>query len=493
MFGVINIVTRHSADTLGNSATVRVGEGGVRDLRLSLGRGDERLSYRQSVARRSDDGLPALFDSRRLDQLRLRVDARPAGGDELQLETGVSRLYAGDGYAGDVGNPARTLGWRDWFLNGQWRHRVSDQEQLKLSVSATRESLRDRYDYLPVPGIAVDFSGVGRRFDVELQHQLGLAPDLRLVWGLGVHKEEARSPALYYRDDAVGFSETRLFGNLEWRLAPAWVLNGGLFVGRHSWTGAFATPRLMLNHQVAPDHTLRAGINRSVRTPSLFELAGDVRYDLNGVTLGRTFAATGQVQPERLLSQELGYFGNWRQLRMTLDVRAFREHMGDYIRRADYDLAVPVPYTGTTAYDYINTPGPRIQGIEYQWRWSPGTGTELWLSQSFARARWTDGLASGQPPLRASTLALMHELPNRLRVGLLWSERQAMDWLGVGQMPDPLHQLDLHLSYPLRLGQTSARFTFTVRQLNGTQTLYQSRFAQPRSRRQAYAGLHLAF
>jgi len=492
MFGVINIVTRHTADTLGGSASLRAGGGGVRDARVSLGRGDQALSYRISALRRSDDGLRGLFDSRELNQLRLRVDATPSTRDDIQLDAGLSDLRAGDGYAGDVGNPARTLNWRDWHLHGVWRRQLSETEQLKFSLSATRESLRDRYDYLPVPGIVVDFSGVGRRLDAELQHQRSLAPDVRLVWGLGLRQEEAQSRPLFYREDALSFRETRLFGNLEWRPAPAWTVNGGLFLGHHSWTGSFATPRLMVNHQLSEDHTLRAGINRSVRTPSLFELAADVRYDMNGETLGRTFAATGQVRPESMVSQELGYFANLRDLRMTLDVRVFRERMDGFIRNGDYQLPEPLPYTGTTVTDYVNGQGPRLSGLEYQWRWSPSPNTELWLAQAFTRVQWPEA-SVGFAPVRSSTLALFHELSNRLKLGLVLTERRPMSWLGVGYMPRALRQADLHLSYPMRVGGSNVRAALTVRNLNGAKPLFESRFSAPQSRRQAYGSLDIEF
>lgn len=492
MFGVINIVTRHTADTLGGSASVRVGAGGVRDGRVSLGLGDQDLSYRLSALRRSDDGLRGLFDNRQLNQLRLRVDASPDTSNEVEIDAGLSALRAGDGYAGDVGNPARTLQWRDWHVHGVWRRQLSDTEQLKLSLSATRESLRDRYDYEPVPGIVVDFSGVGRRLDAELQHQRSLSPELRLVWGVGLRHEEAQSRPLYYRDDALSFRESRLFGNLEWRPAPAWTVNGGLFLGHHSWTGGFATPRLMVNHQLGDDHTLRAGINRSLRTPSLFELAGDVRYDLGGETVGRTFAATGQVQPERMLSHELGYFGNLRALRMTVDVRVFRERMDGYIRSTDYRLPTPLLYTGSVVTDYSNTPGPKLSGLEYQWRWAPSPQTEVWLGQAFTRVHWPNA-SVGMPPQRSTTLALFQQWPNRLKLGLVLTERRAMSWLGVGLMPAPLRQADLHLSYPMRVGGTQVRAALTVRHLNGAQPLFESRFASPMSRRQVYVSLDAEF
>ena len=68
-----------------------------------------------------------------------------------------------------------------------------------------------------------------------------------------------------------------------------------------------------------------------------------------------------------------------------------------------------------------------------------------------------------------------------------------MSWLGVGLMPAPLRQADLHLSYPMRLGGTQVRAAFTVRHLNGAQHLFESRFASPMSRRQVYASLDAEF
>ena len=240
------------------------------------------------------------------------------------------------------------------------------------------------------------------------------------------------------------------------------------------------------------DHTLRAGFNRSVRTPTLFELAGDVRYDLNGQTLARTFAATGQVRPERLASQELGYFGNLRELRMTLDVRLFRERMDGYIISTDYQLPEPLPGSGSNVKDYTNRPGPRMTGVDYLWRWSSGPRTEWWLAQAFTDTHWPNADAA-IAPVRSTTLAVFHELPSRLRLGLLLLERRPMSWGGVGKMPQPLRQADLHLSYPLRVGAQPVRAALTVRNINGAQPLFESRFARPVSKRQAYASVDIGF
>lgn len=493
MFGVINIVTRHSGDSLGAQFTARVGEGNLNDARLSLGRGDDSLSWRLSASRRSDNGLRGLNDDRDLRQLRLRLDARPSARDELQIDVGISDLATGEGFAGDVGNVPRTLGWRDWHVNGQWRRQLSDNEQVKLAMSLTRERLTDRFIYPPLPVVTVDFSGTSQRLDLELQHQFATGESLRWVWGTGLKVDTSRSVPLFYRPDSLSTREVRLFGNLEWRLSPRWLVNAGVFTAHHSWVGAFTTPRVMANFQLAPDHTLRFGANRSVRMPTLFELAGDVRYDVGGVTIARTNASTGTVRPERLSSQEIGYYGQWREQRLSLDVRWFREKMKGLIGDTVYQLPINYPVTGTSALDYVNKVGPTVEGIEYQLRWSPTPRTDVTLSQAFNELYWPNGITYIQAPNTSTTLAVSHEFANRVRVGLMATVRDDMAWRGVGTVVPAYHQLDLHLAYPFRIGATAARLALTLRGLGGDQVLYQSTFARPLSRRQAYASLQLEF
>jgi iron complex outermembrane receptor protein len=493
MFGVINIVTRHSTDTLGAQFTTRIGEGNIRDTRLAIGHGDSGLSWRLSASRRSDDGLKGLFDGRDLRQLQLRADARLSPQDEVHLDFGVSDLQAGEGYAGNIDNPLRTLGWRDWHISGQWQRQISDTEQLKVSMSFTRETLKDNFLYGNT-GLLVDFSGVGRQLDVELQHQFNVGDSARLVWGTGFRVDEAESYPLFFRRDAVQARETRLFGNLEWRLSPRWLLNGGLFLANHNWIGSFATPRLMFNYQLAPDHTLRFGVNHSVRTPTLFELAGDVRYFApNGTQVGRTYAATGRVRPEALQSQEIGYFANLREQRMTLDVRVYQEKMSGMISRRTYALQPALAVTGTLAYDYANLPAPVFTGLEYQVRWALGPRTELWINQNFAHMKWSANSIAIEPPAATTSLMLSHQFANHIRVGLVVTHRYNMSWRGVGQTNQSYQQSDLHISYPWRMGTTKARAALTIRNLNGAEELFVSNAARPSSRRQAYASLQFEF
>ena len=46
MFGVVNIITRESADTLGRTAHVAAGQGGLRDASARVGWGNEAAGFR---------------------------------------------------------------------------------------------------------------------------------------------------------------------------------------------------------------------------------------------------------------------------------------------------------------------------------------------------------------------------------------------------------------------------------------------------------------
>jgi len=473
MFGVINIITRHSQDTHGTEVSVTGGEGGIADNRLRVGWGDDTASFRLSTGRQQDSGYRNAYDDKQLSQFHFRSDLRPTVDNDILLETGATELSAGEGFANQNGNPQRTVAWRDWYLHGQWRRQLSDQEEIKVTANFEEEHIRDRAPYPPSPDILLDFGGRGRRVNLEFQHQFNLAANLRSVWGLGYKHEDALSKAIYYRDDTVAFQETRAFGNLEWRINAEWLINAGLFVGNHSWTGTYAAPRLMANYHLTPDHTFRAGVTKSERTPSLFELAGDVRYFQNGALVGRTTAARGTVSPESLQTQELGYFGNLRDWSMTLDVRAYHERLRNLIDTFSYNLPVSLPATGTKVTDYANYPGLTARGIEYQWRWSPLERTELWINQNFEHYAWEDKSKMDHlPPSYATTVALFQKLPGNVNLTLSYTTSSTMTWRSTSNQLQHSRRVDARLAYPFLVGSTKIEAAVAVQAANGDQPVY---------------------
>lgn len=486
LFGVINIITRHTADTQGAEVSVTSGGAGVNDNMARIGWGNEAASFRLSTGRRSDTGYLNVNDDKIVSQLHLRGDLRPAVGNELMIKAGVIQLSSGEGFPRDVGNPVRTAYMRGFYLQGQWRRQLSATDEITLSASFDEETFRDAVPYALDPRVTLDSGGRGRRTNLEFQHQLGISPALRAVWGAGYKYEEALSPPLYARQSAVSFHEERLFGNIEWRPHPQWLINAGGFWGQHSLKGGYFSPRLMANLHVMPDHTLRAGVTESTRMPTLFELAGDVRYP---PTAFRNYWANGKLEPETLFSQELGYFGNFRDWRLTLDVRAFNERMQD---RTDLIKTCAAPGYPLLLRCFINTAALEMRGLEYQLRWRPFNDTEIWVNQTFQHLVHDASYDTRFPPTRATTLALFQRLPHGLDLSVMLHATGAMSYgqnIATDILPS-MQRVDLRLAYPFRVGSTRAEAAVTVQAADGRYPEYRPSYIFDR---RAYGTLRFEF
>lgn len=524
MFGVINIVTRHAADTHGAELSVTGGGRGTRDGMARVGWGDDVASFRLSAGRRQDTGWKSAYDDRRIDQVHFRGDFRPAPDQDLTLTAGSVDMALDDGQPGGAGDPLRTTTWRENFINAAWRKQLAGGDELKLSASYDEARSRDQAPYAPDPSVTLDFGGHSRKLSLELQHQVGLTPQLRAAWGVGYERNEARSPALFFRDSAIAIDEERLFGNLEWRPHAQWVVNAGGYWNHNSWVGTDFSPRLMANFHATPDHTLRLGASRSVRTPNVFELAADVRYFPKNVASllaagqrGPALAAflnmpyrlvysTGQAQPERLQTTEIGYFGNFRDARITLDVRGYVERVSELIQDATTTIpgyvipAVPVnPWvaagTPIPVDSFANRPGFKIRGLEYQLRWKPLTDTEIWLNQTFQKLVWDNDAPAAdinRPPTHATTVAWFQKLPHGLDFSLMVHAWADMSWGNARDALPPHRRIDARLAWPFRVEGTRGEIAVTAQALNGNYPEYLYRRGVEFERR-ALGSLRLEF
>ncbi len=478
MFGVINIITRHSADSLGAEAQLSAGSADLRDSRFSLGWGDEQASHRLSAGQREDSGFAGAFDDRRLRVLDWRTDLRPARQQDLMLRAGVSDLQSGRGFSDfqSAGDPERTIEWREWFLQARWQRQLEGEGQLQLNADFTREDYADASHHRDMPWVLLDYGSKGQRANFELQHTLAPRADLRAVWGLGWKQEQAQSRPLFYTDEPVGYHEKRLFGHLEWRPTGRWTANAGVFVGDHSHSGTYVAPRLMFNHHFTPDHTLRFGVNRSVRTNSLLEFEGDIRYSLRPVLPMelRYWAGNPDIRPERLDSREVSYLGQFRPLHLTLDVRAYNESVKDGISFFESSKASQLQGAAKRVFD--NQLDCTVRGVEYQLNWVPRHGTRLQWQQNFSQLEWAEaarnGITQHQPPARASTLAWFEQLPLGFDFTLMRHERSEMSWdrdeVNHNRLLPAASRVDLQLAKRWRTGGSKAEAALTVQALDGS-------------------------
>jgi iron complex outermembrane receptor protein len=479
--GVVNIVTQHAADTHGGMVSISSGDKGIDDNVARVGWGNKGAHFRLTASLRKDRGLDRVNDDTRLSQVHFRADLSPGPQDELRIHAGSMEGGFGEGLAPAAANPGnieRTVGWKDFYANVNWRRELAAGEAIEAHLSYEKDSYADAFPYANAPTIKIDYGGQGSRIEAGFQHTLKPAERSRLVWGVEWRRETAYSPPFFYSTETFSANRVRTFANMEWRPHAQWVFNvGGLYENHNIIGGSFA-PRLMANFHALPDHTLRAGVTQSSRAPGLYELRGDTRFYNGNVLALWTFRGSGKVKAETLISHEIGYFGRLRSLGLTVDARGFVERMNNRVR-----------FFGTPK-DAINTPGPHIHGFEYQFDWKPFATTRILLSEAHLRS------TSGRPdeaieaPHRTTTLAWFQKLPGDLDFSLISHATTPFSWEGTSNVLDTPRQLDARLAWGFRVGPTRGEAAFTVQAINGGHQEYLRAY---RFDRRAFATLRLDF
>lgn len=418
--GVVNIITRHTATEEGSTVSLNLGDHGIADVEARAVAHSGPLGLRLTVRHFGDEGFSGLHDGRRGNVLNLRGDLRVSEADEINLTAGVSEAFNQRGYPGMPfeTDRERTARSTDSTLHLRWRHAPSTDEEWLLSWYHARNQLRDDWFLdsranlppplaaylaaLPAMRIPVSNTMDLVRNNLELQHRMLAAPDLRLLWG-AEWRGVSTDSAFYFRD--VGRherEELRLFGNLEWRSAPQWLWNLGALAERIDGQQARLAPRLFLNWQASPASTWRIGYSRAWRQPSLFENAVDARIvDPVYGLLQQRFLPNPELRPPRMDAFELGFLGTLPALAGTLDVRLFHETIRDLIVRRQVDVTLAPGDNALAdpnliqrllrATSWRNAADPvHLSGIEYQLRSKPWTDGEIILNHSMVRAAAKD-------------------------------------------------------------------------------------------------------
>lgn len=454
--GVVNVVTRHAADSRGGMVSATAGDDGVRDGVARIGWGEDGAFFRLTAAQRSDDGFDDFRDSNRLTQMHLRSDLQPGRDDDLTVTAGHSQF----GWDAD-GAPfyQHRESWRNTYLRLQWVRRLNATDQLKIGVTADEERYQDFY-----PKLRAD--GVSRHSELEVQHSFSATKALRLVWG-GQYRHEAVESTDVFADDPVQRVDLwRFFGNAEWKPHPDWIINAGGMIERHGITGVNTAPRIMVNYHLLPGHTLRAGVSSAFKQPTLFELRADWRYQ--GVPLVQV---SGRALPERVRAAEIGYLGELKPWGLTADLRIFREKVKDLLR---YERIC-----STCDNDLLNKDPNTQRGWETQLRWQPMAGTQLLLNHTELRLVTDASNTALQDTYRAprhySTLAWFQQLPRDWELTLIHTQVASYFYVRLSDMIPAFRQTDLRLARRFRLGTTRAEAALVVQAIDGDHEDYVNR------------------
>ena len=498
--GVVNIVTRHAAETRGGTVSVTEGGNGLRDRYARLGFGGEAWHGRLSAERSEDEGLRDFDDSRITERYNLQIDASPGGEDNVKFAMGFLRLSLRRGEpAGDVLDPPRWVDGTDVFGQVNWAHHWSQENITEVSLSHVRQSTVDVVPLsVSVFNTVASNTGVAERDEFSLQHTF-LLPTSRILAGASYRSDTVNHDFYYGPGRELRQWVGRAFGQLEWRPTNLATVNFGATYEEDSFSGEAFLPRLALNLHVLRDHTIKLIAGKSRRNPTIFEMRGDQRLyqvETTAIPAGDLIyvdrSSTGRVKPTEVLSQEVGYFGELKTWGLTLDARYFREEVTDWIRSAKDsfpDLGTPLgsstcPYfnaaeapgaNGCGTYnDFYNVIDARVTGWETQFVWRPSRVTELGFGFSETRivADWVladQGVdpavirfIEGSAPRHSSSIWARQRILDRLTLSAAYYAVDAMRWTRNSMVAD-YRRFDWRLSYDFKLGPGKAEVAWTVR------------------------------
>jgi iron complex outermembrane receptor protein len=232
------------------------------------------------------------------------------------------------------------------------------------------------FSALGIGVIDVDQYLLQRRTSLDLVVNEQWTPDLRGVWGGEVWRESVKSPQNYYGSGTQSGTVWRAHGNLEWRAHERVLLHGGALVEDHYLTGTDVSPRLAANFTVAPGHVLRMGISRAYRSPTFFEENGfEVFVNQSGALIDVDNVPSAGLDPERILSREIGYVGQWPAARLEMDVRLFDDDIDDFI--GDNAVDVYPDRVRPKEFQYGNRGSVHSRGGEIQLHWRPVPAFDL--------------------------------------------------------------------------------------------------------------------
>ena len=489
--GVINIITKHASETLGNTAVLTSGSD-RKGLTLRHGGKDGDLQYRITAGLKNDHGIQERNDDKRIRMLNLRADYRLNARDELEFQFGYN---GGDREEGMLEEDnllflPRTKQVTSRFEQLNWRRALDSQSEFRLQAYHSREesddfmASADLTSVVPVPlvnpRLLQDHDVVTDRYDIEAQHTFEPTASTRMAWGGSVRLDRTKAPFFLGTRDTESFRLGRLFGHLEWTPVSRLVLNAGAMLENNNITGTDITPRASANFKLAPGHTVRASISTATRTPTLLEEKFNTRNIVPTLVPGLTllnqiYLSTGGLSPERITSRELGYQGSFG--RLTFDGRLFHDRIRDVIN--GYELENFPHEAGLTAFpndtaSYRNASDINLHGFEAQAQLRLGAGTRIIGNYSHIRidpdmdasftstgeARRFRDLGESMPVNSFSLLA-WHRFDSGWMGTVGYYQLGETKMPGDGNRVDSARHWDLRLARGFTLGRTQHEISLT--------------------------------
>jgi len=462
----IHIFTRPASAEPGWTVSADAGSSEIRDalLRHSGASGD--WQWRVTLNSRRDDWIADARDDARDHLLDARAEWRPNGRDEVTLQSGGVLGEWDNSTVGYTFSDQQTTDYSNGYVQARWRRTLSADSEWSLLANHTVTRSDETFSPLSTkfgPLMPDNLNYWFSRSALEFSWQSRPLEQLRTVWTAEIRRDRALSESLAGPDTHDG-TMYRLSGSLEWSPSEEWVFHAGAMLEKNYHAGTRPSPRPALNWLPVQGHSLRLGVSRAYRSPTILEQESDFKLTLGPFLFDQLLLSPYTLKPERMDSAELGYL--YQRDRLNLDVRLFYNRLDNIVDDAPSPYPVAGEFAGDGAdYTYVNLYRANQWGAEYQLRWQTGQASWLRLAQSWTRVRSDfQELEESAPAMTLSLLANHNFGPFSGSLG--YYKTSKMRWLGSSETP-AYDRLDLRVSRAFRLGSLRAEMSAVAQSILG--------------------------
>jgi iron complex outermembrane receptor protein len=218
------------------------------------------------------------------------------------------------------------------------------------------------------------------RFDIEIQDTYIYSQGLTLVSGASFRRDVVDSD--HYFDGMLFSNTSRIFGSITWESSDNVSWHLGAMAEKEELSDLVFAPRAAVNYKISPSESFRYVYSESVRSPDFFEQFAEWALEvenpqpseiLNGNTYYQVGRGPGEIDHQKIVSNEVGYYGRLNDYALELDVRIF------------YEKESNVLYQSLKVDDFEADTGNTIDhtGIEWQAQVQPWSDTRLRMTAAY--------------------------------------------------------------------------------------------------------------
>jgi len=334
--GIINIITKSPEEMEGVTFQVGGGEFGTFTSSAVYARKHEKLGYRLSIGRDQTNQwenrnslafrshkFNTHFDYRLNNQAHINVsggflDSNKYDGpvvDTVEISQKPSIGYATVSYE----RP-------NFFIRGWWTRYTQP------AASNVNRNLVGVFTILDKDKVGLNQFIEANTSNLDLQHSFTFNHH-RLTYGLNYRHNQVSSNFLNEkgRENRLG-----LYLQDEWRATSNLTTVTGFRFDMDTFINPTYSPRFSLIYKPIKDHTIRTSIGIAFRSPTIFEEKtlshGRFLFPPNTET---TLMGSSNLDPEQIVSYEIGYQGWYLKHRLRFRMDIFFNHITDLIGRSE--------------------------------------------------------------------------------------------------------------------------------------------------------------